>query len=366
MEPISANVFKSITEQTFTTMQSVIDWKAANEHVSMFMAEGYGNSLNDRAYHALIYACRESSANHKFDYDLEQDIWTEENRPWDYDHIMPHSIIEVMPSSTESQKREKGVCEWLKNSIGNLAPLPFFVNRSLSDSVRNASYPGSEYPNEAQYLWVDGGEVAGMWIDDRINPLKFAQATIRRFSCIYSQWYDNLSIGILFDFKRALEQTPTSVPAGAKSVIRRYSIMMAIRKEVEPIFTFKHIVPDNKESDIAANELHKLFCGEDWITMSCDINGLAVAIVRHRSGGNWEVGLRKGSDDSETKDEVLREVQELCEGQHTECLDKNNLCKGNTWWYWCEELPEGAENLGFELKSRIDKLLRFTRMLSKS
>ena len=91
-----------------------------------------------------------------------------------------------------------------------------------------------------------------------------------------------------------------------------------------------------------------------------------MAIVRHRSGGNWEVGLRKGSDDSETKDEVLREVQELCEGQHTECLDKNNLCKGNTWWYWCEELPEGAENLGFELKSRIDKLLRFTRMLSKS
>ena len=364
MEPISANVFKSITEQTFTTMQSVIDWKAANEHVSMFMAEGYGNSPNDRAYHALIYACRESGANHKFDYDLEQDIWTEENRPWDYDHIMPHSIIEGMPSSTESQKREKGVCEWLKNSIGNLAPLPFFVNRSLSDSVRNASYPGSEYPNEAQYLCVDGGEVAGMWIDDRINPLKFAKATIRRFSCIYSQWYDDLGIGNLFDFKRALEQTLTSIPAGAEPVMRRYSIMTALKKEMEPIFTFKHIVTDNKESDIAVNELHKLFCGADWITLSCDINGLAVAIVRHRSGGNWEVGFRKGSDDSETKDEVLRKVKEMCEGQYTECLDKNKLCKGNTWWYWCEELPDMTEKLGFELKSRIDKLLHFAKKLS--
>lgn len=366
MEPISANVFNSITEQTFTTMQSVIDWKAANEHVSTLMAEGYGNSPNDRAYHALIYACRESGANHKFDYDLEQDIWTEENRPWDYDHIMPHSIIEGMPSSTESQKREKGVCEWLKNSIGNLAPLPFFVNRSLSDSVRNAFYPGFEYPNEAQYLCVDGGAVAGMWINGRINPLNFALTTIRRFSCIYSQWYDDLGIGSLFDFKRALEQTPTAIPAGAKPVVRRYLIMTVLKKEVKSVFTFKHIVTDNKEIDIAENELHKLFCGEDWIIMSCDINGLSVAVVRQRSGGNWEVGFRKGSNDSETKDEVLRKVQELCERQHTECLDNNNLCKGNTWWYWCEELPDTMENLEVELKSRIDKLLKFAMMLSKS
>ena len=363
-EPISANVFKSITEQTFTTMQSVIDWKAANEQTSMVIAEGYGNSPNARAYHVLIYACRNSEANHRFDYDLEQDVWTEENRPWDYDHIMPHSIIEGMPSSTEPQKKDKSVCEWLKNSIGNLAPLPFSVNRSLSDSVRDASYPSREHPDEAGYLCVDGWAVAGMWIDGRINPLKFALTTIRRFSCIYSQWYDDLSIGSLFDFKRALEQTPTSIPAGAKPVMRRYSIMTAIKKEMEPIFTFKHIVTDNKESDIAVNELHKMFCGADLITLSCDINGLAVAIVRHRSGGNWKVGFRKGSDDSETKDEVLRKVKEMCEGQYTECLDKNKLCKGNTWWYWCEELPDMTEKLGFELKSRIDKLLHFAKKLS--
>jgi hypothetical protein len=100
--------------------------------------------------------------------------------------------------------------------------------------------------------------------------------------------------------------------------------------------------------------------------MSCDINGLSVAVVRQRSGGNWEVGFRKGSNDSETKDEVLRKVQELCERQHTECLDNNNLCKGNTWWYWCEELPDTMENLEVELKSRIDKLLKFAMMLSKS
>lgn len=365
MEPISANVFKSMTEQTFTTMQSVIDWKSTNEQGATFMSEGYGHSPYERAYHVLLYACRNSKRNHGFNYALEENIWTEENRPWDYDHIMPHSIIEGMPSSTEPQKREKSVCEWLKNSIGNLAPLPFSVNRSLSDSVRYASYPSSEHPDEARYLCVDGGAVAGMWTNGRINPLNFALTTIRRFSCIYSQWYDDLGIGSLFDFKRALEQAPTAIPAGAKPVVRRYSIMTALKKEVVSAFTFKHIVTDNKEIDIAENELHKLFCGEDRITMSCDINGLSVAVVRRRSGGNWEVGFRKGSNDSETKDEVLRKVQELCERQHTECLDNNNLCKGNTWWYWCEELPDTMENLEVELKSRIDKLSKFAMMLSK-
>ena len=366
-EPISANVFKSMNEQTFTTLQSIIDWKSTNEQASMFMSEGYGHSPNERAYHVLLYACRNSVANHGFNYSLEQNIWTEENRPWDYDHIMPHSIIEGMPSSTEAQKKDKSVCEWLKNSIGNLAPLPFSVNRSLSDSVRDASYPSSERPAEARHLCVDGRAVARMWNKGRIDPLKFALTTIRRFSCIYSQWYDDLKISSLFDFKSALEQTPSCIPAGAKPVIQRYSIMTAVRKRVEPIFTFKYIVADNKEKEMAGNELYRLFCGEDWITLSYDIiNGLAVAIVKYRVGGNWEIGFRKGSNDEATNSEVQCEVQKLCEGHRPKCLNIKHLCKNNTWWYWCEELSDQTEDLGLELASRLNKLMGFARMLSKT
>ena len=354
--PIAPKELEGIPDDSIA---SLLKWKNDHPDVAQAIAEGYGNPSNNHACNILLYACRGSELNNQFKYDPNLDLWSEENLPWDYDHIMPHSTIEKMPDSDA-----KIVCEWLKNSIGNLAPLPFSVNRSLSDSFRDASYPSSKSPREARHLCVDGQAVAGMWCDGRIDPLKFALATIRRFSCIYSQWYDDLGMGSLFDFKSALEQSPTFIPAGGMSVIRRYSVMTAVQKEVKPIFAFKHIVADNKEKEIAETELHRSFCGEDWMTLSYDIiDGLAVALVKCQSGGNWEIGFRKGSNDETTKNEVQCEVQKLCERHRPDCLE--HLCKDNTWWYWCEELPDQTECIERELASRLNKLLVFARMLLK-
>ena len=105
--------------------------RAEREGLSELFANGYGNS---RAYGMLLYACK-SEKNDYFRYDPNMGIWAEDNCPWDYDHILPHSWIDKMDGAW------RDVCQWLKNSLGNLAPLPFEMNRSLSDKARDRLYP---------------------------------------------------------------------------------------------------------------------------------------------------------------------------------------------------------------------------------
>lgn len=287
---------------------------------------------------------------------------------WLHSLNLDYFSLHLRRDTTEDQKKDKSACEWLKNSIGNLAPLPFSVNRSLSDSVRDDSYPGSKKPDEAKNLCLDGKVVLSMWNNNgKINPVQFCRATINRFAHMYSCWYEELHIGEFFDFEKALTQETSCVASGAQPVMWRYSVMTDIKKELDSGFTFKHICNGNIEEKIPDDELHRMFCGEDWITLSYDIiDGLAVATVKYRSGDNWEIGYRKDSKDGETNSEVLCKVQKLCEEHAPDSLDIKHLCKNNTWWYWCEKLSDQTENIEQELVSRLNKLLGVARMLSKS
>ena len=350
MLPISPNKFNDITANS---IESLLKWKDRNPEVAQIMAEGYYNSNYEHAFNILLYACRKSGINNCFKYDKNLGLWAEDNCPWDYDHIMPHSTIEKMPDSDY-----KTACEWLKNSIGNLAPLPFSLNRSWSDAARSANYP-CEVPREQQALCIDdGASIESMWNGGQISPIDFCKATIARCLQMYEQWYKELGIGKILDFKSALEaeSSTTGVWQAAK---HRYLIFAQVAFLL-PGWTFKRIVADNKESEIPEHERCKEFCCNQVITLSMDVNGVSVALSKCGIYGVWEIGLRKSSADSSTSKTVFERVKAL----DANLIDKSKIQNENErWWYWYDEIKDSEDVNVQEIVVGLESLLQTAKKM---
>lgn len=315
------------------SIELLLKWKNDNSDVAQSIAEGYYNSNYNHAYNILLYACRESRLNNLFKYDRYLGLWSEENLPWDYDHIMPHSTIEKMPDSDA-----KSVCEWLKNSMGNLAPLPFSLNRSWSDAARNKNYPCDD-SNERDSLCIDkdGISIASMWnCDGQILPLEFCKHTISRFRIIYERWFGDLGVAQILNFREALEKTsPNSEIWGYAK--HRYSVFSKVLSLLTGMnFTYKRITADNKEQEIQEDELCREFCADQVITLSKDVNGVSVALSKCGIRGAWEIGLRKSSGDSSTLETVFKKVNDLS----ADLIDKSKIQKNQRWWYWYDEIED--------------------------
>ena len=342
--PISPEKFNEI--EKVDLIESLLKWKDGNPEAAQTMAEGYYNSNHDHAFNILLYACKDSKLNRCFQYDKELGLWAEDNCPWDYDHIMPHSTIEKMADSNG-----KTVCEWLKNSIGNLAPLPFSLNRSWSDAARNANYP-CEDRDEQKALCIDGTSIGAMWDGDgQISPINFCKMVIARYIRIYNGWYERLGIGRILDFKSALiNESPTQdVWRAAK---RRYSIFTQVESLLAG-WTFKRIVADNKENEIPARERYKEFCCNQVITLSMDIKDMAIALSKCGIHGAWEIGLRKSSVAPSTSKDVFERVKTL------DAIDKNKIQNENSrWWYWYDEIKDGEDVDAQEILEKLRSLHR--------
>lgn len=141
----------------------------------------------------LLYGCR-GYMNERFNgYDPATAAWSEDSRPWDYDHIIPQGWL------ISGQGNKQGDFHWLVdfflNSIGNITPIPFSENRSKQDAP-----PGKEYlSNEAAraLVYFDEGNYDYDFFIKR--PLKyleedqklandFAKIVLRRFEMIYKDW----------------------------------------------------------------------------------------------------------------------------------------------------------------------------------
>lgn len=348
-------MFKGIPD-SFADIKALLDWRNGHPHAADMMAEGYHNSDNDRALNILLYACRTSTLNNQFSYNRELGLWSEENCPWDYDHIMPHSTIEKMANSDE-----KAACEWLKNSIGNLAPIPFWQNRSLSDSARDANYPGCV--EDQASLFINGADVEAMWRESAISPLDFCNAVIKRCRKLYEEWYRDMGFGVIFDFKAAIE-SPTPSSELWRAAIRRHDIFKQVVSALPDMgLTFKSIAAENKEQEISQEEkLHEALCCNNVVTLSVDVNGASVALSSTGINGVWEIGLRKSSDDSATSKDTYGRIKATFEHESHEGIDCDKLCEGETWWYWYDQF-QNQEVVEVEIERKLRALYEFAEQI---
>lgn len=274
------------------------------------IANGYGNQ---KAYSMLLYACKEGyvfgDKSDYFGYNPRLGVWAEDNCPWDYDHILPHSWIDKMPSGAESD-----VCNWLKNSVGNLAPLPFVINRSLSDESRDSRYPYCNQTATAdsirfiqQKFLLDGlriEEMSDFRSEDSIYRARsiraFCLGTIARYCQIYQRWYDGLGVEKVWSCSNLKEW-----PVGLR---RRRELLASIAaKWGAPKSVFHFFWHDNTERIIEGVD-HQF---EDWyvwswLSVSHTYNDFSVEVTVNREFTECEFGVCKLPTETMTNDKVVK------------------------------------------------------------
>lgn len=196
------------TQEVFERIKKTLELKDWNALQKAWNPLGYKNALNtiwrwdqEESRELLLYACREYLQKEFPNYDPVDAVWCEENRPWDYDHIFPQAWL----TNSNKGKYQELVNEFL-NSIGNIAPLSFTVNRGKG-ACPPAEYQGPE--NNALLLINLEDEViknfyqeenSGKLEENEDKAYRFARITAERLGGLYSRWYDDLSIENLLDF----------------------------------------------------------------------------------------------------------------------------------------------------------------------
>lgn len=150
----------------------------------------------------LLYVCREYVQKEFPDYDPSDAVWSEENRPWDYDHIFPKNWL--ITGRGNRQGEYHNIVAKFIHSIGNIAPIHFSKNRQ-----KNADPPDKYMGDDNSLLFVDYNNHMGFFSNKSIgNSLEtesqyastFIEIAMNRFYLLYSSWYDSLAIDSLFDF----------------------------------------------------------------------------------------------------------------------------------------------------------------------
>lgn len=129
----------------------------------------------------LLYAERQYLNTHFRNYDpARQDMWAEENRPWDFDHIVPQEWI----SNKRGEFRDYDK-DWLW-SIGNMAAISFEANRSKSNANEYTEY----HNNKETLFYLPEVESLNSNITyNNENSVRFAKLTYERYCMIYTSVY---------------------------------------------------------------------------------------------------------------------------------------------------------------------------------
>ena len=113
-------------------------------------------------------------------------LW-DDNRPWDYDHIIPQNWFGNYSSDNKYARFNK----YWKNNIGNLAAIPFERNRSKSDNGDWGYYEKAKLLDRRTITELEQINPEIFNSDDKI-AVKFATITFNRCHSIYVDCLENL------------------------------------------------------------------------------------------------------------------------------------------------------------------------------
>lgn len=323
-QPSRLNQISGMFKNPETPLVSIKD-KARESGVASLIASGYGNQ---KAYSMLLYACRDCEGK-RFGYNPWLGVFSEDNCPWDYDHILPHSWVDKMASGEECD-----VCNWLKNSIGNLAPLPFEINRSLSDDSRDSSYPfckcvdidNAEIKKVQMEYCLDGdviGRMAEFCSEDADARRKavraFCSGTVQRFAELYRKWYTELGIAQILDFARVDWES---------GVRKRMEFLLLVKKHLpESEWRFHYWrSADNREETLDVNDpaLTDWYVW-DWLSLTREIEDVAVEVMVRRDFLRIDYGLCKRPSETGLRKEVVSSLPGEVVGLPEKSID--------SYWY---------------------------------
>lgn len=274
----------------------------------------------------LLYAERQYMNTHFRNYDpAMQDMWAEENRPWDFDHIVPQDWI----GNKRGEYRDYDK-DWLW-SIGNMAAISFGENRSKSNE---SEY--SEYRNNSDALcYLNAIENLNRDITySKTQSQQFAQLTYDRYCLIYEKAYEVVA-PLVNDC--ILSDTLQK----RKDLIEN---IMQLLPEARPHFA----AGDGKDYWIERDQ----DWAREWIGVGVVIGEFMVCfewrgVIDNGTVNNAEIGIRKAPGTN-----VKRENQKLFNPDSAEYMELND------WWYRCDFDYQhlDAIEISEKMKKDVDEL----------
>lgn len=291
----------------------------------------------------LVYAQREYMCNKFPNYDpAKLDLWEEYNRPWDYDHIVPQDWI--YQYKAWRKKYSDYCCQW-KDNNGNIAAIPFEINRTKSNTA-----DWTEYVENKEGLLSDEEiekyhELFNKSItEDKEQAHRFAIKTFARLCKIYVEVYELLS-PVDVNSGLSMEALPTDIA-------KRYKRLIYISEKLACKTYYECNGKDYPITSIA-----NWACS--WISTGIiTTNGYYAAITMEINSnskvcGQIEIGLRRLPDTNELAGEVSSElIDELNATNSNDAYEKTD----GPWWHVVKYLPLETNNdeIIKQLKSLAD------------
>lgn len=306
------------------------DWDISKKAKWFPLWESVRNNID-----LLLYAERSFIKKTFNNYDpADIEMWEEYNRPWDIDHIIPHSWLDGYGSGDW-----RHLCRRWKDIIGNYAAIPFEENRERSNKPNWEFYKknssllfDTEIPTN-DYNACKKAEVASKLLrNDQKVAKNFVKSTYKRTINIFNNCLLLLNaINIKLDSKVWSQDHP---------ITERKKIFEEISK-LEDKGSYYIILNDYTEQKIN-DKPTELEWANPWISYEIETrdDNYVISITSH--GGrdennklNIEIGLRKKPDSIEVNHQYANNLpQEIIN-----FAEKNDyeVCKNNQFWYICKE-----------------------------
>lgn len=272
-----------------------------------------GNSISRLLWNRslLLYSQRQFINDNYCKFDpLDSRRWKDDNCPWDYDHILPQSWV-------YKQKGVKQTFKFWEYTIGNLAAIPYEVNRSKND---NSDY--SFYDNHCEELLFDDRVKSfckESTIDEEMGRV-FAKIVSGRFIRIYRDCYHSFS---------------NLLSAGGSDESRKrkhYFVKLKNSLGIMENELKARFVLFSREFDIVNN----VDWDRQWISFEYDVNDYCVASItsfKESKEDRWEVGLRKHPSILSTNDDWRKKNMEILKKIENCTNPKLEEEWGQGWWY---------------------------------
>lgn len=256
----------------------------------------------------LLFAQRKYLSENYRNYNpMDTKRWQYNICPWDFDHIVPQNWVRNKHNVSQDFK------DWI-DTIGNLAAIPFEVNRAKHD---DASY--DYYANRDDLIFDDrfikfGSEDA----KDNDKGKLFAKVVFDRFLNIYSDCYNAFSSCL--DFNSALESIEAK---------KMYD-------ELKQNPDFEGLQARYVLGALEYNIEYPIDWAHRWISFELDINDYCVASIsfyKQAEGENrdiYEVGLRKHPSLQYADYEWYEKNKEALESISKETKIPNFY---SSWWF---------------------------------
>lgn len=297
----------------------------------------------------LLYAQRDYMCLNFPNYDpAKLDMWEEYNRPWDFDHIIPKDWIHIYKAW---KKEYSDYCINWRDNNGNMAAIPFEVNRAKSNEPNWAEY---EAHSSSLLMDQDVQRFQDLFnqniSQDRKQANLFAQKTFERLIRIYSE---------VLQLMEPINSNDGEIVSLHPNLDTRKSRLLNIQKQIDGQDIYYEC--NGKEYPVEKNTDWAVY----WLsTGKVTDNGYYAAITMYADdnielGEQIEIGLRRIPGQSELPD--IKISPELLSELNDVTGDFSYHVAEGPWWHIQTLIPFKTDDE--KISEYLSKLIQFAEKL---